>query len=61
MALIYYRGTEDVEDVEDVEGDEGDVDALAHKVVVIAEAAVLARKANGDEQPNDRHAAHPVE
>jgi PAS domain-containing protein len=29
--------------------DENDVNALKHKVIVIAEAAILARKANGDE------------
>jgi hypothetical protein len=49
MALIYYRGADD--DNGEDEDDEGGVDALAHKIVVIAEAAVLARKANGDEHP----------
>jgi hypothetical protein len=49
MALIYYRG--DGADGADVDRDEGDENALAHKVIIIAEAAVLARKANGDEHP----------
>ena len=31
--------------------DENDVDALKHKIIAIGEAAVLARKANGDEHP----------
>jgi hypothetical protein len=39
MALIY------------IGEDENDVDALKHKIISIGEAAVLARKANGDEHP----------
>jgi hypothetical protein len=49
MALIYYRGSEaEGADIDSVEGDEK---ALAHKIIVIAEAAILSRKANGDEHP----------
>jgi hypothetical protein len=46
MALIYYSG-----DGEDDEDSEDNIDVFAHKIVVIAEAAVLAKKANGDEHP----------
>jgi hypothetical protein len=49
MALIYYRGSE-TEGAE-IDSDEGDEQALAHKIIVIAEAAILSRKANGDEHP----------
>jgi hypothetical protein len=49
MALIYYRGNE--AEGADVDSDEGDEKALAHKIIVIAEAAILSRKANGDEHP----------
>jgi hypothetical protein len=31
--------------------DENDVNALKHKIIIIAEAAILARKASGDEHP----------
>ena len=48
MALIYYRGKDAKADGD---GDTGDENALAHKIILIAEAAVLARKANGDEHP----------
>jgi hypothetical protein len=46
MALIYYRG-----EGADIDSEEGDENALAHKIIVVAEAAVLSRKANGDEHP----------
>jgi hypothetical protein len=49
MALIYYRGDE--AEGADVDRDEGDENALAHKIIVIAEAAMLAKRSNGDEHP----------
>jgi hypothetical protein len=49
MALVYYRG--DAEDGADVDRDEGDENALAHKIILVAEAAVLSRRAGGDEHP----------
>ncbi len=50
QALIYYRGAKSAGD--DAGGDDaGDENALAHKILVIAEAAILSRKANGDEHP----------
>jgi hypothetical protein len=48
MALIYYRGEAAGADVDSEEGDEN---ALAHRVIVVAEAAILSRKANGEEHP----------
>jgi hypothetical protein len=49
MALIYYRGDEGAG--ADTAGEEGDENALAHKIIVVAEAAVLSRKADGTEHP----------
>jgi hypothetical protein len=49
MALIYYRGDEVAG--ADVDSEEGDENALAHNIIVVAEAAVLSRKANGEEHP----------
>jgi hypothetical protein len=49
MALIYYRGDETAG--AGVDSEEGDKNALAHRIIVVAEAAILSRKANGEEHP----------